>query len=315
MRSRLHAFDLRQQRTKWLAIPIAVVKKFSDDQAGGLAALIAYYAFFSIFPLLLVFVTVLGFVFHGDHSVQNSISNSLKSFPVIGSDLQDKQLKGQALSLVIGVVGSLWAGLGVTQAVQNALDKVWAVPKKERGSFVSQRLRGFALVAALGVLFLVSSVASGLVSAGLGGVGAKIAGFVIPLVLNFALFAAAFRLLTSEAVPTRNLWIGVVVGGVLLEALQSLGGAYVKHVVSHSSNTYGTFATVIGLLVWLHLGAQMTLFAAELNVVLVRRLWPRSMFGPPTIAADQETLEAIAKVEERTESERIEVEFDPPAKT
>ncbi len=306
----LRAFDARQQRRTWLAIPFAVLKKFSDDQAGHLAALIAYYAFFSLFPLLLVFVTVLGYVLHGDPSLQQSIRNSvLGQFPVIGSDLGKAQLHGRAVSLVVGVVGSLWAGLGVTQAAQNAFDKVWAVPFKERANFLDKRLRGLTLVVALGLLFVISSVVSGLVIGGLGGIATKIGGIALSIALNLAMFAAAFRLLTSAAVPMRCFVSGVVVAAILWEILQLAGGFYVNHVVRHATNTYGLFATVIGLLAWLHLGAQMTLYAAEINVVLARKLWPRSLFSP-AIAGDEQTLEAIAKVEERSDSQRIDVRFE-----
>jgi membrane protein len=96
---------------------------------------------------------------------------------------------------------------------------------------------------------------------------------------------------------------------LFLEILQLGGGIYVKHVVSHASNTYGTFATVIGLLVWLHLIAQLTMYAAEINVVVVRKLWPRSLLGPPDVPADQKTLRALAKVEERHEDEQVDVRF------
>src|SRR5579859_8138184 len=99
----VRAFDHVQQRHKWLAIPFAVIKKFSDDGAGGLAALIAYYAFFSLFPLLLVFVTVLGFVFQGDKSVANSVESSvLAHFPIVGDQLRSHQLSGSVTGVVIG---------------------------------------------------------------------------------------------------------------------------------------------------------------------------------------------------------------------
>ena len=306
----LRAFDRLQQRRRPLAIAIAVLKKFGEDQAGGLAALIAYYAFFSLFPLLLVFVTVLGFVFHGDPSVQKSISSSvLGRFPVIGTDLQDKSLQGSTLSLVIGVAFSLWAGLGVTQAAQNAFDKVWAVPFKARPNFWLSRLRGLLLVTVLGVMFVVSTVVSGLVGGGLSGPLLTVVGIVFSLALNFAMFAAAFRTLTSASVPTRQMWIGVVIGGVLWEILQLAGGVYVNHVIRRASSTYGLFATVIGLLAWLHIGAQATLYAAEINVVVIRKLWPRSLFGPPTPAGER-TLEALAKLEERSEDQHIDVRFE-----
>jgi YihY family inner membrane protein len=306
----VRAFDRAQQRHRWLAVPMAVVKKFADDGAGGLGALIAYYGFFSLFPLLLVFVTILGFVFHGDQSVQNSIRTSvLGHFPVIGNDLQTSALRGRVAGLVIGLLASVWAGLGVTGAAQNAFDRVWAVPLKERANFLNKRLRGLLLVLTLGLLFVVSSLASGLVTGGLGGPALKVAGIAVSLLINLALYGAAFRLLTAASVPTRSLWIGVVVGGVLWEILQVVGGLYVGHVVRHASSTYGLFAVVIGLLAWLHLGAQATLYAAEINVVLERRLWPRSLLGPPTVPADEAALTALAKVEERSEEERIDVEF------
>ena len=77
----------------------------------------------------------------------------------------------------------------------------------------------------------------------------------------------------------------------------------------HSTAPTREFGFVIALLVWLHLGAQMTLYAAEINVVVARNLWPRSLFGPPDAPADQKTLTALAKVEERSDAERIDVEF------
>jgi YihY family inner membrane protein len=309
----VRAFDRMQQRHKWLAVPIAVLKKFSDDNAGGLAAQMSYYGFFSIFPLLLVFVTVLGYVFQGDPSLQHSIKNSvLGRFPIIGPTLQNSELSGHLAALIIGVAVSLWAGLGVTNAVQNAFDQAWAIPHKERADFFMRRVRGLLLVVVPGLLFVISSVASGLVTGGLGGPALKVAGIATSLLINLVLFGTAFRILTARSVSTRCLWIGVVLGGVLWEILQVGGGIYVDHVIRRASNTYGTFATVIGLLAWLHLGARSTVYAAETNVVLERRLWPRSLVGPPVAPADEETLAALAKVEERSDHEQIAVEFTPP---
>jgi membrane protein len=306
----VRAFDRFQQRHRWLAIPMAVIRKFGNDQAGSLAALVAYYAFFSLFPLLLVFVTILGFVLQGDASAQRSIENSvLGQFPVIGQQIKVHALQGRSLALVIGLATSLWAGLGITQAAQNAFAHVWAVPFKDRPDFIHSRLRGLALLVALGALFIVATLASGLVTGGLGGPQLKVAGIAVSLLLNFALFLAAFRLMTARAIATRSLWIGVIVAAVFWEILQVLGGYYIGHVLKKTTGTYAQFGLVIALLIWLHLGAQITLYAAELNVVLARRLWPRSLLGPPTEPADQETLTALAKVEERHETEQVEVEF------
>lgn len=303
-------FDRFQQRRKWLAVPVAVFKKFGNDQAGNLAALVAYYAFFSIFPLLLVMTTILGFVLGGNSSAQQSVDSSLVAqLPIIGQQIKAHALSGSVIALVLGLATSLWAGLGVTSAAQNALDKVWAVPFKDRPNFLTSRMRGLGLLLSLGVLFLISTAASGLVAGGFGGVGSKIIGYAISLIANLILFLVAFRFMTASTVTTRDLRVGAIVAAVLWTILQSVGGVYIDHVVASDKNTYGTFAFVIALLVWLHLGAQMTLYAAEINVVLHRKLYPRSLFGPPDADADQKTLRAIAKVEERSEEQQVDVEF------
>ncbi|MHB8656652.1 MAG: YihY/virulence factor BrkB family protein [Solirubrobacteraceae bacterium] len=312
----LKAFDRYQQRHRGLSVPVAVIKKFGDDQAGSLAALVAYYAFFSLFPLLLVLFTILGYVLQGDVHAQHSIGNSvLRQFPIIGTQISKNihGLHGQLIALVIGLATSLLAGLGVTNAAQNAFDRIWAVPFKDRPDFLHSRLRGLGLLLALGILFVAATLASGLVTGGLGGPLAKAFGILISLGLNFALFFVAFRFMTAASVATRCLWIGVIVAGLFWTILQVVGGYYIGHVFKHSTETYGFFGIVIALLVWLHLGAQMTLYAAELNVVATRRLWPRSLLGPPQAPADERTLTALAKVEERSDIQTVEVRFDEAA--
>ncbi|MFZ1994508.1 MAG: YihY/virulence factor BrkB family protein [Solirubrobacteraceae bacterium] len=309
-------FDAYQQRRRWLALPVAVFKKFGDDQGGSLAALVAYYAFFSLFPLLLVFTTILGFVLRDNPGAQQSVEKSvLHQLPIIGNQIQLHSLKGSVVALVIGLVTSLLAGLGVTGAAQNAMDRVWAVPFKERPNFLQSRIRGLGLLTFLGLLFIVSTAASGIVSGGFGGVGDLIVGYVIALVVNLALFFAAFRLMTVSVIPHRDLRVGVVVAAVLWTILQALGGYYIGHVLNKQGDAGKTFGLVIALLVWLHLGAQVMLYSAEINVVVTRRLWPRSLFGPPEAPADKRTLRALAKVEERSDQQHIDVAFEtaPPA--
>jgi uncharacterized BrkB/YihY/UPF0761 family membrane protein len=235
----------------------------------------------------------------------------LAQFPIIGQKLDVGELHGSTIALVIGIATSLLAGLGVTQAAQNAFNRVWAVPFKDRPNFIQSRLHGLVLLVSLGALFIAATLASGLVTGGLGGPLYKLAGIVLSLLFNFALFFVAFRFMTARAVPSRDLRTGVIAAGIFWEILQVLGGYYIGHVLKKSSGTYAQFALVIALLVWLHLGAQLTLYSAEINVVVTRRLWPRSLFGPPSEPADQETLTALAKVEERSDSEQIDVEFKP----
>jgi YihY family inner membrane protein len=302
-------FDRFQQRHRWLAVPMAVVKKAGDDQGGHLAALVAYYGFFSLFPLLLVFTTILGYVLAGDPAHQRSIEKSLTDqFPSIGHQLPINGITGSALALVLGLLTSLYAGLGVTSASKNLLDKVWAVPLRDRASFVQSRLRGLGLLLLLGVLFVISTFVTGAVSSTFGGTAAKIGGYVVSLILNAGLFFAAFRLMTDGNIPSRDLRSGTLVGSVLWTFLQSIA-TIVLH--NAGSGNYGIFVTVIPLIVWLHLGGQVFLYSAEVNVVVSRRLWPRSFFGPPDAPADKRALRALARVEERFDGQRIDVEFPP----
>jgi membrane protein len=309
----LKAFDRFQRRRRLLAFPIAVIKKFGDDQAGNLSALIAYYAFFSLFPLLLVFVTVLGFVLEGDPAAQDAIVDSaLDQIPIIGDQISAGSLNGSVVALVVGIVGALLAGLGVTLAAQTAFNRVHAIPHRDRPDFLFSRLRGLGLLAVLGTLQVLSTAATGLVAGGLGGLALTIGGVVLSVTLNSILFFAAFRLLTDKSIATSELWPGIASATVLWTVLQAVGGAYIGHVVKGAGQTYGTFATVIGLLTWLFLGARIVVYSAELNSVVSRKLWPRGLFDPPT-GADQKALAALARIEERSDQQRVAVTFDEPS--
>jgi membrane protein len=307
----VRALDRLQRRRRVLGFPLGVVKKFSDDQAGQLAALMAWYGFFALLSLLLVLVTVLGFLLRGNQNLYDDIVGSaVGKFPVIGSDIRVDALGGSTVALVVGLAAAIWAGLGITLAGQRAMDQVWDIPHRLRRNFLTARLRGLLILLVLGLVNVAISAAVGtLASGGLGGTELKLAGFVVSALLNLGLFWAAFRLFTSAEVPTRHLWPGILLAAIGWTLLQTLGGIYVDRVVSRARQTYGALAIVIGLMSWLYLGAQMLLYAAEANVVRARRLWPRSLLEPVT-AADVQALRAAARVEERREGERVEVTFE-----
>lgn len=306
----VRALDRLQRRRRVLGFPLGVVKKFSDDHAGNLAALMAWYGFFALFTLLLVLVTALGFVLSGSQDLYDDIVRSaVGQFPVIGSDLQQNALGGSTVALVVGLAAAIWAGLGITLVGQRAMDQVWDIPHRMRRNFLTARLRGLLILLVLGLLNVAVTTIVGLLVGGLGGTAFKVAGFAASAVLDVLLFWAVFRIYTSPTVPTRQLWLGIVLAAVGWAVLQTLGGIYVDRVVTRAKQTYGALAIMIGLMSWLYLGAQMLLYAAEANVVRARRLWPRSLMEPVT-AADVQALRAAARVEERREGERIEVTFD-----
>ncbi len=312
---RLHTLDHHQQRHDKASFVAAVIKKFGDDEASRSGALIAYYGFVSLFPLLLLLVTVLGFVLEGNQTAQQNVLNSaLEQFPIIGQQLQNNihSLKGSPSALAIGVVGLLLGGLGVVGASQNAMHQVWHIPRKRRPSFLTWRLRGLALFAVLGILLVASTIVAGFLAAQTAGAAAVLGGIAIALAFNLALFFAAFRFLSPEEIATRDLLPGIVVGALLWQILQHIGGYYVEHVIRHAQATSGLFAFVLGLLAWLYLGGQVVLLAAEVNVVRARRLWPRSFFGDPLLEADKRALTSSAETEERVQDETVEVSFDAP---
>jgi YihY family inner membrane protein len=308
---RLHDLDRRQQRRPRLRFLAAVVKKFLDDQGGQLAALVAYYGFVSLFPLLLVLVTVLGFVLQGDPGERQRILDSaLGQFPLISDQLKLQSLTGSSIGLTVGVLGSLLAGMGVTGATQNAFNRMWSVPFKDRPNFIRAHLRGLGMLAILGTLFIVSTTAAGFVGSASHTAPKVVGGIVVAFLFNLALFMTAFKLLTAVDVTWRQLLPGVIVAAVFWQLLQHLGGLYVDHELKHTQPLYGIFAVVLGLLAWLYLGAQLTIFAAEINVVRVRRLWPRSFFSDPLLEADRRALTSSAEVEERVHKQNVDVSFD-----
>jgi YihY family inner membrane protein len=240
------------------------------------------------------------------------LDSALKQFPIIGQQLESNihSLKGSAGALAIGVAGLTLGGLGVVGAAQNAFQQVWHIPRKRRPGFLTWRLRGLGLLVVLGVLLIVSTAIAGYVTAQTAGAVAVIGGVVLALVFNLALYFATFRFLSPEEVPTRDLIPGVIVGAIVWQILQHIGGYYVEHVVRHAQATSGLFAFVLGLLAWLYLGGQITLLAAEINVVRARRLWPRSFFSAPLLDADKRALISSAETEERVQEETVEVTFD-----
>ena len=307
--------DRSHQRRPWIAFPYAVVKKFGDDQAGHLAALISYYGFFSLFPLMLVLVTVLGMLLEGNSELQESIQRSaLANFPVIGDQISSNvhSLRGSGLALAIGIVLALWAGLGVIKAMQTAMNTVWNVPFRHRPNFVKTLLRAVIMLAVLGVITVASAVA-GSVGAGNDNPVLSAAWVVVSLLLNLVLFMLAFRILTTADVSWSDVWPGALIASIAWTALQAFGGYLVRNQLEGATATYGTFATVIGLLAWIFFGAQVTLLAAEVNVVRKRHLWPRSIVQPPLTEADARALTQYAQQEQRRPEEEVSVRIDDRA--
>ncbi len=277
------AVDRFQQGRRWLAFPVAVWKKFSDDRAGNLAALIAYYGFIATFPLLLVFVTVLDIVLRNDPGVRSTlIDSALAHYPVIGDQIRNQlgSVSGTGLPLAVGIVVLVLGARGVAGAMGNALFEVWAIPRDRRPRFPRSWLYELALVFTVGLGIVVTTALSS-IAAGAGhlltGLGAQVLAIAISLVLNVGVFWLAFRLATAFQVRWRELRYGAAIAAVVWQVLQVAGGYFVSHQLQRASSLYGIFGVVLGLMAWLYLQAEVTLYAAEVDAVLARRLWPRPL--------------------------------------
>jgi YihY family inner membrane protein len=302
---RLRAADRFQQRHTVLAMPVAVVRKFGDDQAGKHAALLAYYGFLSLFPLLLVFATLLAYALGHDPELQDRVVDAAAAqFPVLGTQIEGsiRAIEGSGVGLVVGVLGTLWGGLGITQSAQDAMNTLWSIPHRDRPSYWWRLARG------LGFLVL---LAGGVLLGALAQVGRfPVGGSVL---LNLLLLTVTFRVLTGRPLAWRRLLPGAAVGAVGWSVLQTLGVYVLDRQLAQANLIYGVFAVVIVLLSWLFLSARLLLYAAEINVVLAGRLWPRSLLQPPLTEPDRRVLANLAEAEARRPEETVEVRFSTDA--
>jgi uncharacterized BrkB/YihY/UPF0761 family membrane protein len=187
--------------------------------------------------------------------------------------------------------------------------QVWNVPGVDRPGFLPRIGRGASIIGVLGLGAIATTIFSGFSVFNSTVPALRGLTMLVSVLLNVAISLAGFRLLTPRAVPSRELVPGAVLAGLAWSVLQLLGGYLVNQRLQQTSEIYGLFAIVLGLLFWLSLGAQITLYAAELNVVLARRLYPRSIVQPPLTEPDREALRQLAQQEERRPEERVRVEF------
>ncbi len=275
--------DVWQQRHPVIAFPVGVVMKFSDDRADRLAALVAYWGFFSLFPAMLVSVTVLGFVQQNSPIVtQNLADSSIAQFPIIGDSINSSgvaPLTGSTVALVIGLVGALWAGMAAMQAAQDGMNEVWGVTRDRHPTYVLKRLRSLALLLLSSVLIGAAAVLAQLASFVVSGTVNTMALLFATAILNVFIFQVAFKVLTATPITWRQVLPGACVASVAYTVLLTVGPTVVNRVIQRAEKTYGTFALVIGLLTWMYLAAQALMLSAEVNVVSVKQMWPRSLFA------------------------------------
>jgi uncharacterized BrkB/YihY/UPF0761 family membrane protein len=281
--------DRWQQRHAVPAVAVAVLKKYGEDRGAQTVVVLGWYGFVAVYPLLLVAVTVLGFV--GAPSLGHGLVATLHRFPVIGSDFNPARpgasLHGSVLGLVVGLVGLTYGAQGVTQTAVRAMATAWQVPPDAAGSFAVRLARSLGGLAVIGTTFVVDAAAAGYATASATPWPARAGVLVGLLAANVVLYVAAFAVQTPGRRPLRALLPGAALGGTGFTLLVTVGSGLLEHQVRHSSATYGQFGVVIGLVAVLFLLAQVSLYGAELNPVLASRLWPRALRADHPTAADR----------------------------
>lgn len=304
----MRKLDGYQRQNDWLGFPIGVVKKFAGDKAGYLAALVAYFGFFSLFPLMLAFTSILGFVVTDPDDQRDFSDAAADQIPVVGDIIRDTagSLEGSVIAVVIGLTLALWSGLRIVDAMQNAMNDVWDLPRVERPKLVARRVRGILMLIVIGGGLVGSIVASNVASfvGAIPGAG-KVAIWGGTAVISVLLYWVGYQLLTDASLPWKELWPGAIFGGVSWWALQTFGSVYITNQQQSAGETYGQFASIIALFAFLFLAAQLSLVGAEISVVKARKLWPRSLVQGEFTEADLRAFEYQAAATRQDESYEV----------
>lgn len=311
-----------QQRHRWTAFPFAVIKKFGDDKAGYLVVLLTYFAFVSIFPLLLALTGILGLVLRDNPHLQSQIeSSALADFPIIGTQLRSQvglaALHHSTPSVAIGVLVAVWGARGLANAVQYTMNTLWDVPRLRWPGFPFSWLRTFGLLGLMGLGAILTAAAGSAIASrrplGVSGLPVHVLAFAVGAVLGALLFLAAFRLATAREVTTRQLAVAAALSGLAWQVLSSFAGVIVSHDLRHAQAVAGLFGLVLGLLAWMGLQATVTVYALEIDIVRVRHLWPRSITQPPLTSGDRRFMSAAVRSQQRRPEQEVEVRFTPGA--
>jgi len=306
--------DRLQRKHGVLGFPYAVVKKYGDDAGGREAALITYYGFLSIFPLLLLGVAVLSRVLASNpdlrerlitavvpEALRSTVEHSLAALPT------------STVPFVFGLLGLLYSGTGVVFSVYQTLNHVAAVPHRLRAPFLSRYIRVFVMLAALLIGGLAVGALTVVATALPGQPGIQRAAAVLGSALViFAVLLLAAKLLLVRPAPVRVLWPAAVLGTVVVTLVLTVGAPLLARLVTKAGPVYGSFATVAGMFALLYLVGQGLVYAAEVAAVRYARLWPRAFDLTRPTEADVRALTLLAREQERIPAARVSFRLAPP---
>jgi uncharacterized BrkB/YihY/UPF0761 family membrane protein len=303
-----------QRRHGVLGFPYAVIKKYGDDDGGREAALITYYGFLSVFPLLLLGVAILSRVLAANPGLrQRLITATVPEALQSTVEHSAATLPTSTVPFIAGLIGLLFSGTGVVFSAYQTLNHVAAVPRSVRAGFASRYIRVFVML----VTLLLGGLAVGALTVtvtalpGLPGVerAAAVLGSVLVI---FAVLLLGARLLLARPAPFRALWPAAILGALAVTLVLNLGPLLLARLVSRAGPVYGSFATVAGLFALLYLVSQALVYSAEVAAVRYARLWPRALDVNRPAAADVRAMALLAREQERIPAARVDLRLAAP---
>ncbi len=300
--------DALQQRHRFLGFPHAIIKKYSDDEGAYQAALIAYYGFLSLFPLLIIATAAIQIVAQNDAALREQLlSNVTGYFPSLGQTLADSinTPSRSGWALVLGILITFYGAKGVADAVQHGLHHVWAVPRHRRTGFPKSMVRSFGIVIFAGFGFVLAAALTSWASGGHHMFPVRALLWLGGFTTLTAVFWGVFTFGSSARKrPFANI-PGAVFASVAFTLLQALGAYIIARHLKGQTGLNAQFAVVLALLFWLHLQAQVFVCALEINAVRAHKLWPRSITPKPPLPADEKAYDLYRKRETFVDAEQI----------
>lgn len=279
---RLRWLDRTQRSHRFTGFGFALVKKYGEDQGGNNAALLTYYGFLSLFPIMLIITTIVQWSLRADsHLKQRVITSVTDFFPVIGEQLQVNVhgFSKTGLPLLVGILVLIYGLRGVADVFRHVVNNVWRVPAEDRSGFFPALARSFSIIFVSGFGFICSAIIASYAASADHHPLLRVLLILLSSSFVFVAFLIAVKIALNKPVGIRQIWVGAAIVAVGSLLLQNLGGFILSHQLKHFNTLYGTFAVVLGLFFWLYLIAQLIVYALEVDSVRGLHLWPRSFMG------------------------------------
>ncbi len=291
LQNMVHRLDAYQQRHRTTAFSFAVIKKYCEDRAGSQAALLTYYGFLSLFPLLLVLTTITSnIVGSNSHAESTVIKGITDYFPLLGNQLSDHVhgLHRSGLALFVGILFTLYGARGVADAFRRGVQHIWNVPESKRDTFPLSLFKSLCLLLVGGVGFIAASILAGLTAAAGHGLAFRGLSVLLNALILFWLFNFLLDFSLPRHLPFKETRVGAASAAIGLVILQSLGGYILARELKNLDALYSYFAIALGLLFWIYLQAQILYYSMEIAYVSSHKLWPRSIDGSLPTAVDKQ---------------------------